>query len=69
MLDGHLILTLLWYLLGDVLRIVNEDIELGTLADISVTPVMWLVIAVLLVISIVMMTVSLMLTQQRHSPG
>jgi hypothetical protein len=64
--DTRLILAGLWvavmltYLLGDVLRIFAGDFEPGTLANgVRATPVMWLVIAAIMLVPIVMMVLTL----------
>jgi hypothetical protein len=67
MINVRIILVLLWiavmltYLLGDVLRIMSGDVELGTLAGTPATPLMWLAIAVLMVMPILMVVFSLIL--------
>lgn len=69
MIDVRIILALLWvavmltYLLGDVLRIMSGDVEFGTLSGAPATPLMWVLIAVLMVIPIVMIVASLTLPQ------
>jgi hypothetical protein len=61
-----IILTGLWgavmltYLLGDVLRIFAGDAEPGKLAGgVEATPIMWLVIAVIMLVPIIMLVFSL----------
>ncbi|MEM7734705.1 MAG: hypothetical protein AAF267_02850 [Deinococcota bacterium] len=69
MIDVRIVLAFLWvavmltYLLGDVLRIMSGDVEFGTLAGTPATPLMWVLIALLMVIPIVMIVVSLILPQ------
>ena len=65
--ETRIILAGLWaavmltYLLGDVLRIFAGDAEPGKLGGAEATPVMWLVIAVIMLVPIVMLVLSLTL--------
>jgi hypothetical protein len=59
-LAGLWVAVMLTYLLGDVLRIFAGDIEPGKLAGgMRATPLMWLVIAALMLIPILMLVLSL----------
>ncbi len=59
-LAGVWVAVMLTYLLGDVLRIFAGDVEPGKLAGgIRATPLMWLVIAAIMLIPILMMVLTL----------
>jgi hypothetical protein len=59
-LAGLWVAVMLTYLLGDVLRIFAGDVEPGKLAGgMRATPLMWLVIAALMLIPILMLVLSL----------
>ncbi len=62
-LSGLWVAVMLTYLLGDVLRIFSGDYKSGEMGKIQFTQGMWLGIAVLMVIPIVMVVLSLMVTQ------
>lgn len=62
-LAGLWIATMLVYLLGDVLRIFSGDHE-AALAELQLGKRMWLGISVLMVMPIVMIVVTLLLTNQ-----
>jgi hypothetical protein len=53
--------TMLTYLLGDVLRIMAGDMELGKIMGNPATQGMWLLIAVIMLTPILMLLLSLML--------
>ena len=67
--DERIILSALWtalmltYLLGDVLRLYSGDVKPGEMGGVKFTQAMWLGIAVLMVIPVVMVFLSLILTQ------
>jgi len=52
--------TMLVFLLGDVIRIFAGDATPGKIEDKTATPVMWLVIAVIMLVPIVMIVLSLL---------
>lgn len=61
-LSGIWIATMLTFLLGDVLRIFSGDYEAGKIAgDFQMTPRLWLLIAVIMLIPILMVVLSLTL--------
>ncbi len=61
-LSGLWVATMLTYLLGDVLRIFSGDMKPGEIAGTQATPVMWLLIAVIMLVPIVMVVLSLTLS-------
>ena len=63
-LSGLWVVTMLTYLLGDVLRIFSGDAEKMFAEQGQVTQTMWLGIAVLMLIPIVMVILSLTLNYQ-----
>ncbi len=65
--DVRIILSALWgalmlvFLLGDVLRIFAGDYKAGELAGQPATPMMWLLVAVIMLTPIVLMVLTLVL--------
>jgi hypothetical protein len=68
MANVKIILSALWislmltYLLGDVLRIFSGDFKVGEIGGMQVSPVMYLGMAMLMVIPIIMVFLSLVLS-------